>query len=125
MLIGISGKIPSAIFPALLSGGYIPLKLEGVRVSTYVVTSSDGDSICQGRMCLVSMLGRGLSHSRAFIFDVRPPSGGLFWRFEWQLMTSCPLRQALARTLSTRLPMLVLRRSVPMDFLLEWRNRLN
>jgi hypothetical protein len=45
MLIGISGQIPSAIFLALLSGGYIPLKPEGVRVSTYVVTSADGAPI--------------------------------------------------------------------------------
>ncbi|WP_175698478.1 DUF2612 domain-containing protein [Burkholderia ambifaria] len=42
MTIGIAGKVPSAVFLALLAGGYIPLKPEGVRVSYTVVTSVDG-----------------------------------------------------------------------------------
>lgn len=42
MTIGISGKVPSAVFLALLAGGYIPLKPEGVRVNYTVVTTVDG-----------------------------------------------------------------------------------
>nr|WP_302055235.1 DUF2612 domain-containing protein [Burkholderia multivorans] len=42
MTIGISGKVPSAVFLALLAGGYIPLKPEGVRVAYTIVTSVDG-----------------------------------------------------------------------------------
>jgi len=42
MTIGVSGVIPSAVLLALLKGGYIPLKPEGVLVSSYVVTSNDG-----------------------------------------------------------------------------------
>lgn len=42
MTIGISGKVPSAVFLALLDGGYIPLKPEGVRVNVVIVTSVDG-----------------------------------------------------------------------------------
>ena len=42
MTIGISGKVPSAVFLALLAGGYIPLKPEGVRVNYTIVTSVDG-----------------------------------------------------------------------------------
>ncbi len=42
MTIGIAGKVPSAVFLALLAGGYIPLKPEGVRVAYTVVTSVDG-----------------------------------------------------------------------------------
>ncbi|MEN8511956.1 DUF2612 domain-containing protein [Burkholderia sp. RS02] len=41
MTIGISGKVPSAVFLALLAGGYIPLKPEGVRVSYTIVTTVD------------------------------------------------------------------------------------
>ncbi|MDN7476125.1 DUF2612 domain-containing protein [Burkholderia multivorans] len=42
MTIGIAGKVPSAVFLALLAGGYIPLKPEGVRVAYTIVTSVDG-----------------------------------------------------------------------------------
>lgn len=42
MTIGIAGKVPSAVFLALLAGGYIPLKPEGVRVAYTVVTSVGG-----------------------------------------------------------------------------------
>lgn len=42
---GVAGKLPSALFLALLSGGYIPIKPEGVRVRDYVTTSVDGDPI--------------------------------------------------------------------------------
>lgn len=42
MTIGVSGKIPSPVFLALLSGGYIPIKPESVRVSISVVTTVDG-----------------------------------------------------------------------------------
>ncbi|MGL5183343.1 DUF2612 domain-containing protein [Herbaspirillum huttiense] len=42
MTIGVSGKIPSPVFLALLSGNYIPIKPEGVRVSISVVTTVDG-----------------------------------------------------------------------------------
>lgn len=42
MTIGISGKVPSALFLALLAGGYIPLKPEGVRVNYTIVTTVDG-----------------------------------------------------------------------------------
>lgn len=42
MTIGISGKVPSAVFLALLAGGYIPLKPEGVRVTYTIVTTVDG-----------------------------------------------------------------------------------
>ncbi|AJY39201.1 DUF2612 domain-containing protein [Burkholderia humptydooensis] len=41
MTIGIAGKIPPATFLALLSGGYIPLKPEGVRVNYTIVTTVD------------------------------------------------------------------------------------
>lgn len=34
--------MPSAVFLALLAGGYIPLKPEGVRVNYTVVTTVDG-----------------------------------------------------------------------------------
>jgi len=40
MIIGVAGKIPSAVSLALLAGGYIPLKPEGVRVN-YLVVSVD------------------------------------------------------------------------------------
>jgi len=43
--VGISGKIPSALFLALLSGGYIPIKPQSVRVNFYVVTSAEGAPI--------------------------------------------------------------------------------
>ncbi|SPD47492.1 protein of unknown function [Cupriavidus neocaledonicus] len=42
MTIGVAGKVPSAVFLALLEGGYIPLKPEGVRVNYVIVTSVDG-----------------------------------------------------------------------------------
>ncbi|SCB10344.1 Protein of unknown function [Cupriavidus alkaliphilus] len=42
MTIGVAGKVPSAVFLALLEGGYIPLKPEGVRVNFVIVTSVDG-----------------------------------------------------------------------------------
>ncbi|KVU48234.1 hypothetical protein WK69_11030 [Burkholderia ubonensis] len=41
MTIGIAGKVPSAVFLALLAGGYIPLKPEGVRVNYTIVTTVD------------------------------------------------------------------------------------
>lgn len=41
MTIGVSGEPPSAIALALLTGGYIPIKPEGVRVDYYIVTSAD------------------------------------------------------------------------------------
>lgn len=40
--IGVSGTRPSAIFLALLTGGYIPIKPEGVRVNYYVIPNQDG-----------------------------------------------------------------------------------
>lgn len=40
--VGISGRVPSALFLALLSGGYIPIKPQSVRVNYYLVTSTDG-----------------------------------------------------------------------------------
>lgn len=39
MTIGVSGTPPSAVFLALLKGGYIPLKPEGVRVDLVIVSS--------------------------------------------------------------------------------------
>lgn len=42
MTIGVSGEQPSAISLALLTGGYISIKPEGVRVDYYIVTSVDG-----------------------------------------------------------------------------------
>ncbi|SPA44827.1 DUF2612 domain-containing protein [Cupriavidus taiwanensis] len=45
MTIGVAGKVPSAVFLALLEGGYIPLKPEGVRVNFVIVTSVDGEPI--------------------------------------------------------------------------------
>ncbi|WP_175920397.1 DUF2612 domain-containing protein [Burkholderia pyrrocinia] len=45
MTIGIAGKVPSAVFLALLSGGYIPLKPEGVRVNYTIVTSVDNEPL--------------------------------------------------------------------------------
>lgn len=42
MTIGVSGEPPTAISLALLTGGYIPIKPEGVRVDYYIVTSVDG-----------------------------------------------------------------------------------
>lgn len=42
---GMAGKLPSALFLALLSGGYIPIKPEGVHVRDYVTTSVDGAPI--------------------------------------------------------------------------------
>jgi hypothetical protein len=43
--IGVSGQIPSALFLALLSGGYIPIKPEGVQVNGYLVTSVPNTSL--------------------------------------------------------------------------------
>lgn len=40
--IGISGERPSAVFLALLTGGYIPIKPEGVRVNYYIVPGVEG-----------------------------------------------------------------------------------
>lgn len=45
MTIGVSGHVPSAVFLALLSGGYIPLKPEGVRINIVIVTTVDGAPI--------------------------------------------------------------------------------
>ncbi len=45
MTIGVAGKVPSAVFLALLEGGYIPLKPEGVRVNFVIVTSVDGEPL--------------------------------------------------------------------------------
>lgn len=45
MTIGIAGKIPSAVFLALLANGIIPLKPEGVGVKFTIVTSVDGAAI--------------------------------------------------------------------------------
>jgi len=45
MTIGIAGTVPSAVFLALLAGGYIPLKPEGVRVNYTIVTSVDGEPL--------------------------------------------------------------------------------
>ncbi|WP_315809505.1 DUF2612 domain-containing protein [Pseudomonas sp. C9-3] len=45
IVLGISGEIPSAVFLAMLTGGYIPIKPEGVRMSVYVVTSVSGAPI--------------------------------------------------------------------------------
>lgn len=45
MTIGVSGQIPSALFLALLSGGYIPIKPATVGVDVTVVTSVDGAPI--------------------------------------------------------------------------------
>jgi hypothetical protein len=45
MTIGIAGKMPSAVFLALLEGGYIPLKPEGVRVNFTVVTTVEGSPL--------------------------------------------------------------------------------
>lgn len=39
MTVGISGAIPSAVLRALISGGYLHLKPEGVRVNYYFVAS--------------------------------------------------------------------------------------
>ncbi|GHE69844.1 hypothetical protein GCM10019059_31960 [Camelimonas fluminis] len=42
MTIGVSGAVPNALFLAILAGGYIPLKPEGVRIAYYDITSIDG-----------------------------------------------------------------------------------
>jgi hypothetical protein len=41
MTIDVAGKVPSAVFLALLAGGHVPLKPEGVRVDYTIVTSAD------------------------------------------------------------------------------------
>ncbi|AMG44729.1 DUF2612 domain-containing protein [Achromobacter xylosoxidans] len=40
--IGVSGERPAAVFLALLTGGYIPIKPEGVRVNYYIVPNVEG-----------------------------------------------------------------------------------
>ncbi|WP_419342816.1 DUF2612 domain-containing protein [Achromobacter sp. PD1] len=40
--IGVAGVRPSAVFLALLVGGYIPIKPEGVRVNYYIVPDVEG-----------------------------------------------------------------------------------
>lgn len=45
MTIGVAGAIPSAVLLALLSGGYIPLRPEGVLLNKVLVTSVPGASI--------------------------------------------------------------------------------
>ena len=40
MAVGIAGRPPNAVLLALLTGGYIPLKPEGVRVSYYAITTT-------------------------------------------------------------------------------------
>lgn len=42
MTVGIAGDYPDAVFKALLMGGYIPLKPEGVRIKWYAVTPDGG-----------------------------------------------------------------------------------
>lgn len=42
MTVGVAGSYPDAVFKALLMGGYIPLKPEGVRVNWYAVTPDGG-----------------------------------------------------------------------------------
>ncbi|WP_250481910.1 DUF2612 domain-containing protein [Caballeronia sp. NCTM5] len=42
---GIAGNVPSAIFLALLRGGYIPLKPEAVHINGYFVTSNSGSPL--------------------------------------------------------------------------------
>jgi hypothetical protein len=44
MLVGVAGNLPSAVMLSLLSGGYIPLKPEGVQ-AIYYVTSVDGSPL--------------------------------------------------------------------------------
>lgn len=44
MTVGVSGAIPSALLRALFSGGYLPLKPEGVRVN-YLVPSVSNTSL--------------------------------------------------------------------------------
>lgn len=45
MTVGIAGIIPSAVFLALLSNGFIPLKPEGVRIRFTIVTSHNGSPL--------------------------------------------------------------------------------
>lgn len=42
MIVGITGMYPDALTRALLTGGYLPLKPEGVRVSYYTVAPDGG-----------------------------------------------------------------------------------
>lgn len=42
---GIAGNVPSAVFLALLRGGYIPLKPEAVHINGYFVTSNSGSPL--------------------------------------------------------------------------------
>lgn len=43
--VGISGKVPSALFLALLVGGYIPIKPQAVHVDYYIVSSGPDSPI--------------------------------------------------------------------------------
>lgn len=42
MTVGVAGTRPSALFLALLTGGYIQIKPEGVGVDYYIVSTDDG-----------------------------------------------------------------------------------
>lgn len=42
MVIGVAGAYPDAVTKALLTGGYIPLKPEGVRINHYAVAPEGG-----------------------------------------------------------------------------------
>lgn len=42
MVIGLAGTPPSKLFQALIAGGYISVKPAGVRVSSYIVTPTEG-----------------------------------------------------------------------------------
>jgi len=44
MIVGVSGAIPSAVIISLLTGGYLPLRPEGV-LATYLVPSSNNTSL--------------------------------------------------------------------------------
>ena len=48
MIVGIAGMPPDAVTSALLTGGYIPLKPEGVRVKYYAVTPDGGPLLAWG-----------------------------------------------------------------------------
>lgn len=43
--IGVSGVVPSALFLALLSQGYVPIKPSGVHINEYLVTSVSGGAM--------------------------------------------------------------------------------
>ncbi len=42
MTVGVAGRKPDAVMLALLTGGYLPLKPEGVRVAYYAITTETG-----------------------------------------------------------------------------------